>query len=74
MKKLQLTSNAFNRGEVLTRGQLKSVMGGTFNDEQVGGVDECSRGLCSTITEETCCEGLVCKGQDGNKPGLCAVS
>jgi len=29
MKKLNLKSNAFNKGEVLTRSQLKNVMGGT---------------------------------------------
>ncbi len=74
MRKMQL-SNAFSQGEMLTRVQLKNVLGGTFNDlkfEDEGG--GCSRGLCSTITEEVCCEGLVCKGQNGNTPGLCSQS
>ncbi|RZJ46942.1 MAG: hypothetical protein EOO44_22530 [Flavobacterium sp.] len=57
---------------LLSKAEMKKVLGG----KQDGGDNEnpCSvaGGLCSTWTEEICCSGLTCTGQDGQKPGLCA--
>lgn len=44
MKKLSLKPNAFNKGEVLTRAQLKKVIGGLGSGE----------GPCDPPTAETC--------------------
>jgi hypothetical protein len=44
MKKLSLNASAFQKGEVLTRSQLKKVLGGNGS----GG------GPCDPITTETC--------------------
>ncbi len=45
MKKLSLKSNAFNKGEVLTRAQLKKVMGGN----ESGSGDTCNDGATCKV-------------------------
>ncbi|WP_029274903.1 hypothetical protein [Pedobacter borealis] len=45
MKKLTLTSPAFQKGEVLTRAQLKKVMGGVGS----GGSDDACSSQCLAI-------------------------
>lgn len=68
MKKLE--SKIFGNGIVLTRDELKNVMGGVGH--VVGTDPDCNNtGLCSTVTEEKCCDGYVCVGQKGNEPGMC---
>ena len=48
MKKLKLNVLAFQKGEVLTRSQLKKVLGGSGSDDGSGG------GPCYPPTPETC--------------------
>lgn len=50
MKKLTLNSNAFNKGEVLTRAQLKKVMGGSGSGD---GNPNC--GETNPVGDYSCC-------------------
>lgn len=56
MKKLILNPNAFNKGEVLTRAQLKKVMGGDGSDtgSGAGGYYKCCNYQnCTSCGEKT---------------------
>lgn len=78
MKKLKLNSNAFNNGEMLTRAQLKKVMGGEGSmfscnaDFDCGIAGHCIEGFC----DNTYGGGSNC--YDGNnggcQPGRICVS
>lgn len=61
------------KANLLSKTEMKKVMGGTGYEETIGDASGCSSagGLCSTWTEEVCCSGLTCKGQKDNVPGLC---
>ncbi|MCX2495858.1 hypothetical protein OQX63_20355 [Pedobacter sp. PF22-3] len=56
MKKLSLKPNAFDKGEVLTRAQLRKVMGG-IGSTNGGGSQDC-KGECSTNSD--CSGGKSC--------------
>lgn len=47
MKKLKLSTSAFQKGEVLTRAQLKKVVGGQGSGEDGSGID----GTCTVSTK-----------------------
>lgn len=69
MKKLILKPNAFDRGEVLTRVQLRKVMGGT------GSSDSGSSNYC--LTHANCPSGSVCVFQFNSGDvamGICCTS
>ncbi|MGM9476482.1 hypothetical protein ACS5PU_08625 [Pedobacter sp. GSP4] len=67
MKKLSLKPNAFDKGEVLTRAQLKKVMGGTGSGDTGSGAcsstclavgSECgtaeAKGRCEWVEDPSC--------------------
>ncbi|MDP3665745.1 MAG: hypothetical protein Q8R50_03625 [Sediminibacterium sp.] len=55
MKKLRLNLQNLNDAEVLTRQQLKNILGG---DGSGGCVERA--GSCNTSQKINCCSGLVC--------------
>jgi len=70
MKKLSLKSNAFDKGEVLTREQLKKVMGG---DGSEPGSCTYTSGNASCTSTNGDCNYLYCvrKGDDDIVQGIC---
>jgi len=63
MKKLSLNASAFPKGEVLTRAQLKKVLGGDGS----GGTDDCK----SECNADSDCTGeyKICKSYHCEKGG-----
>lgn len=62
MKKISLNISAFNKGEVLTRAQLKKVMGGDGSGEGSGLVSSCSVTCPSGVKKDKDCgNGNTCK-------------
>lgn len=66
MKKLSLNALAFQKGEVLTRSQLKKVLGGTGSDE--GSDDDCPDNECDTDADcgDKFCTASPCRPGDPN--------
>jgi len=65
MKKLKLNASAFQNGEVLTRSQLKKVLGGTGSGtddckSECSSDHACSSGTCTAYHCETGGEYNVC--------------
>jgi natural product precursor len=58
MKKLKLNLQQFEGAEVLTRSQLKKIMGG--DDSGSGGDCQARNEKCSSANHLNCCSGLVC--------------
>ena len=67
MKKLKLNSTAFAGAEVLSRAQLKNVMGGKAAEDTIGTPGGDNGNPCS---EDACTQGggsLRCQDGDGNQ-------
>ncbi|SMC61087.1 hypothetical protein [Pedobacter nyackensis] len=58
MKKLSLNASAFQKGEVLTRSQLKQVLGGDGSEEDGSGDKVCPDTCGGSLP--ACAEGLEC--------------
>lgn len=70
MKKLNLKSNAFNKGEVLTRAQLKKVLGGDGSEDFGSGSADISKiKACETFAMGDCCT-FITNGTE--YPGKCS--
>lgn len=76
MKKLQLKSLQFDSGQVLTRAQLKNVLGGAFIPFTNGCNGSCTGndfGPCPSVKNCQCYMGAVANGTVHPDAGYCAI-